>query len=145
MDLFAVFLILFFTYIAAFSYMAQKLYKKGVERWVQLGRVIWVMLGFLLFLTGFLYGNIITTVIGLALAFAGASVFFMYHIKSELRVKRFLEVILGAVSIGIIVYGYLVTGSIILEIATLFIVAMIFIAIMLSYFLPKIHAKCQRL
>lgn len=101
------------------------------------------MLGFLMFLTGFLSGNIITTVIGLAVAFANALVFFVYHIKSELRVKRFLEVIFGAVSIGITVYGYLVTGSIILEIATLFIVAVILIAFMLSYFLPKIHAEVK--
>ncbi|MEM3710216.1 MAG: hypothetical protein QXL46_04865 [Nitrososphaerales archaeon] len=146
MDMVIVFLALFFASVAAFSYLAYKLYKKNVERWVQVGHVIWVMLGFLMFLTGFLSGNIVTMVFGLASAFASASLFFTYYVKSELGVKKFLEVIFGAMSIGIIFYGYVITGSPILEIAMLFIVAMILIAFMLSYFLPriKLRLKCQK-
>lgn len=143
MDIVMVYLAMFFTSIAAFSYLAYKLYEKSRDRWVQVGHVIWVMLGFLMFLAGFLSGNIVTIVIGLASAFASASLFFTYYIKSELGVKKFLEVIFGAVSLGIIIYGYIITGSLILEIATLFIIAMILIAFMLSYFLPRIHAGAK--
>ncbi|MEM3437710.1 MAG: hypothetical protein QXP55_04160 [Nitrososphaerales archaeon] len=146
MHIVAVFLALFFTSIVTFSYLAYKLYQKSVELWVQVGCVIWVMLGFLMFLAGFLSGNIVTMVFGLALAFASMSFFFTYYIKSEHRVKKLLEVIFGIVSLGIIIYGYVITGSLILEIATLFVVAMILIAFMLSYFLPriKLRLKCQK-
>ena len=143
MDMVVFFLALFFTSIVAFSYLAYKLYRKSIDRWVQVGRVIWVILSFSMFSAGFLSGNIVTMVIGLALAFASASLFLTCYIKSELEVKRFLEAIFGAVSLGIIVYGYVITGSPVLEIATLFIIVMILIAFMLSYFLPRIHAKLK--
>ncbi|MEM3504470.1 MAG: hypothetical protein QW134_09650 [Nitrososphaeria archaeon] len=79
MDMVAVFLVLFF-YIATFSYLAYKLYKKSVERWVQVGHIIWVILGFLMFLAGFHSGNVVTMVIGLAIALVNTSFFFTYHI-----------------------------------------------------------------
>ncbi|MGB9684277.1 MAG: hypothetical protein ACPL1Z_05040 [Candidatus Bathyarchaeales archaeon] len=144
MDMVIVFLALFFTSIATFSYLAYKLYRKSIDRWVQVGWGIWVMLSFSMFLSGFLSGDIVMMVFGLAIAFGNISLFFSYYIKSELGgAKRFLEVIFGAVSLGIIVYGYVITGSLILEVATLFIIVTILIAFMLSYFLPRIHAKLK--
>ncbi|MCS7374696.1 MAG: hypothetical protein NDF56_06940, partial [archaeon GB-1845-036] len=105
--------------------------------------IIWGILGFSMFLFGFLSGNIVKEVIGLALTFAVISLFFTYYIKSELKVKRFLEAIFGVTSLGIIVYGYFITGSLILEIVTLFVIVMMLIAFILSYLLPKIHTKAK--
>lgn len=144
MDMVIVFLALLFTSIVAFSHLAYKLYRKSIDRWVQVGWVIWGIPDFSMFLSGFLSGNIVMMVFGLAIAFGNISLFSSYYIKSELKgAKRFLEVIFGAVSLGIIIYGYFITGSLILEIATLFIIVMILIAFMLSYFLPRIHAKLK--
>jgi len=143
MDMVTVFLALFFTSVVAFSYLAYKLHKKSVERWIQVGRAVWVILGFLMLIAGYLSGNIVTMVVGSALAFASSSLFFTYYVRSELRVKKFLEIIFGVISLGIIVYGYLATGSLILGIMTLFIVAMILTAFILTYFLPRIQANIK--
>ncbi|HDO20635.1 MAG TPA: hypothetical protein ENG81_03855 [Candidatus Bathyarchaeota archaeon] len=141
MDMVMIFLALFFIFTAAFSYLAYKTYQKNM--WRQVGWIIWGILGFSMFLFGFLSGNIVKEVIGLALTFAVISLFFTYYIKSELKVKRFLEAIFGVTSLGIIVYGYFITGSLILEIVTLFVIVMMLIAFILSYLLPKIHTKAK--
>jgi len=138
------FFALFIASIATSAYLSYKLYQRSKWRkiWTQVGWVMWEMLGFSMFLSGFLSGDIVMMVFGLAIAIGNISFFLSYYIKSELRgVKRFLEVIFGAVSLGIIIYGYVITGSLILEIATLFIIAIILIAFMLSYLLPKNHGS----
>ncbi|MEM3745289.1 MAG: hypothetical protein QW341_00335 [Candidatus Bathyarchaeia archaeon] len=143
MDLGIISLALFLASTAAFSYLAYKLYKRGAEQWAQAGRVICVMLGFLMFLGGLLSENMITMIIGLVTAFASSSLFLTHYVRSEFRAKRFLEIIFSILSLGIIVYGYLATGSIILGLLTLFIAAMITVALMLSYLLPRIRAEVK--
>ncbi|MBS7281582.1 MAG: hypothetical protein KIH09_17335 [Candidatus Freyarchaeota archaeon] len=92
---------------------------------------------------GFLSGDIAIAAMGLTSAFVSTSFFFTFYIKRELGAKKFLAVIFGAASLGIIIYRHIITGSLILEIATLFLVAMILMPFLLSYFLPRIHAKLK--
>ena len=110
---------------------------KWRERWGPIEGI----LGFILFLSGFLSENIVTMVIGLVLTFASASATLTTYIRSDHIVKRALEVVLMFLAFGVIVYGYIVTRSLILGAITLFIVVMFFIAFTLSYLLPRIHHK----
>ncbi len=105
--------------------------------------LVWGILGFLLFLGGFVSGNIVTMVVGVTMAFANVSAFLTSHIKSENRVKGALEVIFGIITFGVIIYGYFVTGSLFLGVITLFMVAMVFFAFIVSYLLPKIRGKSK--
>ncbi|MEM3538838.1 MAG: hypothetical protein QXM29_03560 [Nitrososphaerales archaeon] len=69
----------------------------------------WVMISFLLW--GFLSEDIIRTILGLALIFAYVSTFFTQYVKIEHKVKKTLEVVLAIITLGIIVYGYILTGG----------------------------------
>ncbi|MCP8318206.1 MAG: hypothetical protein L6N95_00070, partial [Candidatus Methylarchaceae archaeon HK01B] len=59
----------------------------------------------------------------------------------EHRFKKALEVVCAIVALVIIIYGYVITGSFLLGVMTLFIVAIIFIGFLLSYLLPRIRSK----
>jgi len=111
---------------------------EDVRRWVW---AVWGTLGFLAFLSGFLSENVATMVVGLAMVFANTTAFLTYHVKSQHRVKRASEIVSLIATLGIIVYGYVLTGSFILEVITLFIVAMGFFAFLVSYLLPRIRSK----
>ena len=111
-----------------------------MRRWVW---AIWGTLGFLAFLSGFLSENVATMVVGLAMVFANTTAFLTYHVKSQHRVKRASEIVSLIATLGIIVYGYVLTGSFILEVITLFIVAMGFFAFLVSYLLPRIRSKSK--
>jgi len=137
MDLKAIFLISFFALIAVFFYPVHKLYKRDAEPRVWIGDAILTLLGFSMFISGFLSGDVVEMIIGSAMMFAGSSLFLTRHVKCEHRAKRFLEVIFSVISLGIIVYGYFVTGSLILGLLTLFIAAMILTSFILSYLLPR--------
>lgn len=144
MDLVITFLLIsFFASIAVFSYLAHKLYKRSEELRDRVRDVILALVGFLMTINGFLSGNAVTITIGSAMLFAGSSLFLTCHIKGEHGVKRLLEINFGAISLGIIIYGYFATGSLILEILTLFIAAMILISFTLSYLLPRTHVKSE--
>jgi len=80
-------------------------------------------------------------IIGTAKAFAFTSVFLMLYVESEHRVKRASEVVSTLVTLGVIVYGYAITGSLVLGVVTFFIVALVLFAFVVSYFLPKIRSK----
>ena len=108
------------------------------KRWVW---VVWTILGFSMFFSGFVSGNVVMMVIGVAMAFAWTSVFLTSYVKSEHRVKKALEVVSGIVALGIFVFGYVITRSFILGVITLFIVAMVFLAFVVSYLLPKIRSN----
>ncbi|MEM1562076.1 MAG: hypothetical protein QXJ19_02255 [Candidatus Bathyarchaeia archaeon] len=103
---------------------------------MKVSHIILLVLGFLMLLDGFLFEESVMKIFGLATVSAAASLFFM-HIESENRVKRILEAIFSAISLGIITYGYFITRSLILGVATLFIFVMFLVALILSYFLPK--------
>ncbi|MEM3823669.1 MAG: hypothetical protein QXH87_01920 [Candidatus Bathyarchaeia archaeon] len=96
-------------------------------------------LGFLLLLSGISSGNILMVVIGVALAFAGASGHLISCFESESRVKKALEVFFSITAITIIVIGYIITGNPILGFLTCFIGIMLFAAFTLSYLLPKLR------
>ncbi|MGB9659884.1 MAG: hypothetical protein ACPLY9_05120 [Nitrososphaerales archaeon] len=108
------------------------------ERWIW---VVWVTVGFFIFLGGFLSENVVTMVVGLALTFASVSAFLTQYVKIEHRVKKASEVVSAIMALGIIAYGYVLTGSLILGVITLFILAMFFIAFILSYLLPRIRSR----
>ena len=105
--------------------------------------VVWGILGFLVLLSGFVSGNVVTMVGGAIFLFAATSTYLTSYVKSEHIAKRALEVILMLVVFGVVIYGYVVTGSIILGVTTLFIVAVVFFAFVVSYLLPKIRSKSR--
>jgi uncharacterized membrane protein YoaK (UPF0700 family) len=105
--------------------------------------LIWVILGFLMFISGFISNNVDTMVVGAMLAFAAVSACLTSYVKSEHRIKRALEVIFILLSFGVVVYEYIITRSIILGVITSFIVVMIFTAFVASYLLPKIRSKSK--
>jgi len=110
------------------------------KRWVW---AVWGTLGFLAFLSGFLSENVVTMVVGLVMAFANASAFLASYVKSENKVKRAFEVVSAIVAMAILIYGYVITGSFILEVMMLFIIAMVLFAFVVSYFLPRIRGKSK--
>jgi len=102
---------------------------------------IWGILGFLLVLSGIASGNVVTIIVGATVAFAGTSTYLTSHVKSERRVKKALEVVFAMIAMMIVIYGYVITGSLILGVLTLFIAVMFFVAFTLSYLLPRIRVK----
>ncbi|MEM0050561.1 MAG: hypothetical protein QXW39_08545 [Candidatus Bathyarchaeia archaeon] len=144
MDMRLIFLISFVISIIVFSYLARKLYQeRGTERWMKVSHIILLVLGFLMLLNGFLFEESVMKIFGLASVSAAASLFLMHYIESENRVKRILEAIFSAISLGIITYGYFITRSLILGVTTLFIVVMFLVALILSHFLPKARSHIR--
>jgi len=103
--------------------------------------LVWVILSFLALLSGVISGNMVTIVFGAVLAFGFTSSYLTSYVKSEHRLKKALEVIFMLLTFGVIVYGYIVTRSLILGVITLSIVALIFFAFVVSYLLPRIRSK----
>jgi hypothetical protein len=108
------------------------------RRWVW---AVWGVLGTLMFFSGFVSGNIVTMVVGVALAFGSASLYLTSYVASERRTKRALEVILVLSALGVVVYGFIISGSFVLGIITAFNVAMVLVAFILSYLLPRIRSE----
>jgi len=106
--------------------------------WVLL---VWGVLGFLMLLSGVISGNVVTIIVGGLLAFVVTSGYLTSPAKSERRVKKALEVVSAIIAMSIVIYGYVMTGSFVLGVITLFIAVMFFIAFTLSYLLPRIRAK----
>lgn len=111
---------------------------KWRERWVL---VAWAMLGFLMFLSGFVSGNVITMVVAAILLVGITSAYLTSYVKTEHKVKKALEVISILLSFAIAVHGYVITGSLVLGVITLFIAAMALFAFVVSYLLPKIRSN----
>ena len=91
------------------------------SRWVLL---VWGVLGFLMLLSGVISGNVVTIIVGGLLAFAVTSGYLTSHVKSERRVKKALEVVSAMIAMSIAIYGYVITGSFVLGVITLFIAVM---------------------
>jgi hypothetical protein len=108
------------------------------ERW---SWAVWVTLVFLMFLGGFLSEDVTMMVIGLSLVFVIVSAFLMWYVKIEHKIKKISELVSAIIALGIIVYGYVLTESLILGVIILFILTMFFIAFILSYLLPKIRSR----
>lgn len=103
--------------------------------------VAWVISGFLTLLGGVIDGNDVMIFVGAVMAFGFTSAYLTSYVKSERRVKKTLEIVFAMIAFGVLFYGYIQTGSFILEVITLFIVGMIFLAFVVSYLLPKIRSK----
>lgn len=107
--------------------------------------LIWGILGFLMVLSGIPSGNVVTIIVGSTVAFAGTSAYLTSQVRSERGAKKALEVISAIAAMAVVIYGYVVTGSLILEVLTLFIVGMIFLAFFASWLLPRIQSKTKAL
>ena len=103
--------------------------------------VVWGILGYVVLLSGVVSGNVDTMIFGTVYTSVATSAFLMYYVESEHRVKKALEVVFAMIAFGVSFYGYIQTGSFILGVITLFIVAMFFFAFVVSYLLPKIRSK----
>ena len=75
------------------------------------------------------------------LTFAQASSFLTSYVKSDHIVKRALEVFVMFLAFGVVVYGYVLTGSLVLGVMATSIITMGFVAFLVSYLLPRIHGK----
>jgi len=105
--------------------------------------LVWSILGFLMFLSGFYSGSAVTATLGVAIVFAGVSNFLTLHVASENKLKKALEVFSAVGAVGIIFCGYFLTGGIILAIITALVIVLMSVAFLLSYVLPKIRSKRQ--
>jgi len=112
---------------------------RNTHPWIQM--ISFSLIGLLLFISGLISSDIIHTIFGLSLVFAAISITLTTHVVSDLRVKRYVEVITTAFSLGIIVCGYLLSGALILMISTLIIAALLALAFAFSYLLPKIRGE----
>ena len=80
--------------------------------------VVWAVFGMLclwVFLSGFVSGNVVTMVVGIVVAFVYPSLFLTSYVKSDHRVKRALEVVFMLLAFGVVIYGYVVRGSLVLH------------------------------
>jgi len=102
------------------------------------------VLAFVVLLGGIESGRLDLLFAGAILLSVSTSAYLMYHVESEHRVKRALEVILMLVVFGVVFYGYAVTGSSILGATMLFIILMVFFAFVVSYLLPRVRSRFWR-
>jgi uncharacterized membrane protein HdeD (DUF308 family) len=112
-------------------------------RFFRLVPLVWSILGFPMFLSGFYSGSAVTATLGVAIVFAGVSNFLTLHFASENKLKRALEVFSAVGAVGIIFCGYFSTGSIILAIITALVIVLMSVVFLLSQVLPKIRSKRQ--
>jgi len=106
--------------------------------------VFWAVVGVLnlwVFLAGFVSGDVVSMVVTIFVAFFYPSLFLTSHVKSDHIVWRALEVIFMLLAFGAVIYGYVVTRSLILGVFTILVVAMVFVAFILSYLLPRIRRE----
>ena len=103
--------------------------------------LVWAVLAFVVFLGGVETSRVDLLFAGAILLFVAMSAYLTYHLESERRAKRALEVILMLVAFGVVFYGYVVTGSFVLGATMLFIVGMVLFAFVVSYLLPRVRTK----
>lgn len=106
--------------------------------------VVWGFLGFMVFISGVASGNVVTIIAGTVFTSLAVSAYLTSHVEGEHRVKRALEVVFCLMPLGLVVYGYVMTGSPVLGIITLFILFMFFFAFIVSYLLPRIRESKRR-
>jgi len=107
------------------------------RHWIQIIGLL--ILGALLLLRGLIGGDIVATSIGLALTFGSVSLTLTAYVARDFKAKRYLEIISAAGSLGIIIYGYILSGTVILMIIAALIIALFTLGIILSYIMPKIR------
>jgi hypothetical protein len=97
------------------------------------------LLGLLLIINGLMSNDIANMVFELSLISAAISITLTTCVMSDSRIKRYIEVIIATFSLGIIIYGYLLSSSLILMISTFIIAGLLTLAFILSYLLPRIR------
>ncbi|MEM2424478.1 MAG: hypothetical protein QXR45_05365 [Candidatus Bathyarchaeia archaeon] len=107
--------------------------------WVQL--VAFLSLGFLWLVYGLAFNDIVFIIFGVAMVFGVISLFLMTRVISDSKIKRYLEAAFAVASLGVIVYGYLVSSSPLLMIVAVLIFALLTLGFILSYLLPKIRGE----
>jgi len=107
--------------------------------WAQ--AVLLTLLGLLWLVRGLINNEFAIITIGLSLIFGAVSFSLTSYVISDSRVKRYTEIAFLAASLGIIILGYILSGSPILMIFTALIIAFLILGFILSYFLPKIRGK----
>jgi len=103
--------------------------------------IAWGVLAFVVLLGGVESSRADLLFAGAILLSVAMSAYLMYHVESEHRVKRALEVIPMLVVFGVVFYGYVVTRSFLLGATMLFIIGMVFFAFVVSYLLPRVRTK----
>ena len=103
--------------------------------------LVWAVLAFVVFLGGVESSRVDLLFAGAILLFVATSAYRTYHVESEHRVKKALEVFLMLVVLGVVFYGYVVTGSSLLGATMLFIIGMLFFAFVVSYLLPRLRSR----
>lgn len=102
---------------------------------------VWGVLAFVVFLGGVESGRLDLLFAGAILLFVATSAYLTYHVESEHRVKKALEVISMLVVFCVVFYGYFVTRSSILGATMLFIIGMVLFAFVVSYLLPRLRTN----
>lgn len=100
-----------------------------------------ILLGILYLTKALIDNDFIAMILGLSLIFVGASLTLTIRIVSDSKAKRCMEIALLVASIGVIVYGYTASGTLILMIIASLIVAYIISGFIFSYLLPKIREE----
>lgn len=102
---------------------------------------LFITLGFLWFVKGLFEKDIVGIVFGVSFIFASISLVSTLYVRRDSKSKRFIEIICGAAALGAVIYGYAVSGDLILMILTILILALFTLAFMLSYALPQVSSK----
>lgn len=112
---------------------------KGGRFWIQAASLI--LIGLLWLARGFINNDFASIIIGLSLTLSAISFTLTVYVVSDSKIKHYTETVLLALSLGIIVYGYLASGASILMVFTLLVMAPLILGFILSYLLPKIRGE----
>ncbi|MEM2913079.1 MAG: hypothetical protein QXR06_01915 [Candidatus Bathyarchaeia archaeon] len=107
--------------------------------WVQ--GALFIILGLLWLTRGLFEKSILGIVFGVSFIFASISLVLTLYVRRDSKSKRFIEIISGAAALGAVIYGYAVSGDLILMILTILILTLFTLAFVLSYVLPKVSSK----
>ncbi|MEM3479248.1 MAG: hypothetical protein QXV74_04320 [Candidatus Bathyarchaeia archaeon] len=92
-------------------------------------------------MSGLIDNEFVIIIIGLSIALGAFSLFLTNCVVSDLKVKRYAEIAFSAVSLGTVIYGYLVSRALILMIFAALIIAFLTLGFILSYLLPKLRKE----
>lgn len=107
--------------------------------WIQLVGLI--LLGILWFARALINNDFAYAIIGLVFAFGAISLTLTTCVVSDSKIKRYAEIILFMTLLGIIIYGYFMSGALMLMILMIALAAFFVLGFILSYLLPKIRGE----
>ncbi|MEM3366029.1 MAG: hypothetical protein QXM93_06370 [Candidatus Methanomethyliaceae archaeon] len=95
-------------------------------------------LGALWLVAGVMEGNFLRVILGLSFILVTFSMFLEHKFKDS-ETGRLLEILCLTLSFAIIVVGYLMSGTALLMVVSLFILGILALGLVLSYLIPKIR------